>query len=73
MLPFFIHVMATSVLRVLAAAGLHPLESRTSCLRGALLQNWSGPCQFSLHFLTNTHGLGSWVRHPFFRSVTSLE
>jgi uncharacterized membrane protein len=36
MLPFFILVIATSVLRALGAAGLHPLESWTLCLRGGL-------------------------------------
>jgi uncharacterized membrane protein len=36
MLPFFILVISTSVLRALGAAGLHPLESWTLCLRGGL-------------------------------------
>lgn len=36
MLPFFVLVIATLTLRVLGAAGMHPLESRTICLRGGL-------------------------------------
>jgi len=35
-LPFFVLVISTLLLRALGAAGLHPLESWTTCLRGGL-------------------------------------
>src|SRR5580658_7523741 len=36
MLPFFVLVISTLLLRALGAAGVHPLESWTTCLRGGL-------------------------------------
>ena len=36
MLPFFVLVISTLVLRALGAAGLHPLDSWALCLRGGL-------------------------------------